>query len=1030
MENNNNQYWKGLEELHREEEFEKHRYNEFAEKLPIGKVVKEEDLELTSNRRDFLKYMGFGISAATLAACSRSPIKKVVPYINKPVDVDPGVPNYYATTCSGCNAKCSILVKTREGRPIKIEGNYESPVFKGGVCAVGQGTVLDLYDNSRLTGPKRKGKDISWSEMDAQIINNLKKAVAAGKSIRILSGTISSPSTLNVINDFIKKYPGTQHVQYDASSASALRIAHQQAFGKALVPNYRIDQAKTLVSFDADFLGTWISPVEYTKLYVSARKADSKPEDFLNHIQFEGHLSLSGTNADMRVPVNPSQMGQALVKLYNLLVGYAGGTKIENPSLELAGNSIENAAKQLWKNRGKSIVLCGTNDVDHQLVTAAINSMLGNYGNTIDIDNPSYQKQGNDKDMINLVNDMNAGTVGALIVYDANPYYTYPDAAKFKSGLEKVDVTISFAERMDETADHIKYVAPDHHFLESWGDDMPKEGYVSLMQPTISPIFDTRSAQESLLAWMETPMAYYDYVRKYWQENMFPKHTTGGNFEEFWMKTLELGFMQMNARPVQTRSAATIDIAGSGSRLAKAPAKGEMEIIVYEKVAIRDGKNSNNPWLQELPDPVSKVSWDNYACVSPKWAEEKGLNDEDLVEIKTGDKTITLPVLRQPGQRYGTVAVAKGYGRNMANKDAAKVAHGIGANAYPFATITADTILYSGQNVEVKAKGGTYPLALSQTHHHMEGRDLVRETTLAELASNKEAHGKAGHGGGGHQLISLWKDYRFPGHHWGMAIDLNACTGCSACVVSCNAENNIPVVGKDEVRRRREMHWLRIDRYYSIEDTEGKMHGDYKDIDAQKENKKLGNYENVKVVFQPILCQHCSNAPCESVCPVNAISHSSEGLNQQAYNRCVGTRYCANNCPYKVRRFNWFNYAKNESFKDFDLQTDLGRMVLNPDVTVRTRGVMEKCSFCVQRIQLGKLSAKKDGRAVKDGEVKTACQQVCPANAIVFGDMNDPNSEVSKLIANKRTYAILTELNTRPAVNYMSKVRFTQENLA
>ena len=438
--------------------------------------------------------------------------------------------------------------------------------------------------------------------------------------------------------------------------------------------------------------------------------------------------------------------------------------------------------------------------------------------------------------------------------------------------------------------------------------------------------------------------------------------------------------------------------------------------------------------MQELPDPISKVSWDNYAAISPKLGEIHGLANEDEIEITGANGyTVKLPVLIQPGQKFNTIAIAKGYGHKTKDASAFKVANEIGKNAFPFATINEDSIVYGGQKVTFKKSGTTYPIALSQTHHNMEGRDLVRETTIAEIANGsyfKEIEEKVKEESSV-RVTSLWHDYRYPGHQWGMAIDLNACTGCNACVVSCQAENNVPVVGKDEVRRRREMHWLRIDRYYAVaEEANGQYHDKYKEIDKLEAEHKLGNYENVKVVFQPIMCQQCSNAPCETVCPVNAISHSSEGLNQQAYNRCVGTRYCANNCPYKVRRFNWFNYALNDKFKDYALQTDLGRMVLNPDVTVRTRGVMEKCTFCVQRIQLGKLDAKKEGRALNDKEVKTACQQSCPANAIVFGDMNDPNSEISKLLENKRTYRILTELNTRPSVNYMSKVRNSTETKA
>ncbi|RYY70651.1 MAG: 4Fe-4S dicluster domain-containing protein [Chitinophagaceae bacterium] len=1024
MENNKTQYWKGLDELNNEPSFEKQRHNEFVEKLPLNEVLTENEMNLSASRRDFLKFMGFSITAATLAACHKTPLKKAVPYVLKPEEIEPGIANYYASTCHGCQARCSLLVKTREGRPIKIEGNADSPFSRGGVCAVGQGTVLSLYDTGRLSHPLSGQKEISWKDLDSEIISKLNNIAGAGGNIRILTGTINSPSELNAIKEFTAKYPTAQHVMYDAVSSYALLETHRLAFGKFAVPNYKIEEAKAIVSFGADFLGTWISPVEYTKQYAAARRPEGKTS-ILHHVQFESTLSLSGSNADMRVVLKPSQYGQALVRLHNYIATLAGSAPVGNSSLELMGNSIKRTADVLWKNKGKSIVITDSNNLDHQALVAAINNMLGNYGSTIDMANASYQRAGNDKAMIALANDLKAGRVDAIIIGgDANPAYSYPDKNAFIEGLKKVKLSVSLADRLNETAEFVQYVAPVHHFLESWNDSMPKDGFYSIVQPTISPIFQTRGFQESLSTWVGAPTEAHEYMRNFWQSNVMPK-IGGGNFEEFWAKTLHDGFvMTAPAAGSATGSVASLNIADAANRAGKGGNEDDVEVILYEKVAIRDGREANNPWLQELPDPVSKVSWDNYACVSPKYAEKHGLNDEDVIEIKANGYSVKLPVLRQPGQRNNTVAIAFGYGRTL-NETAGKVLRQTGGgNAYPFATISGDTIIYEGQKVEVSGKTGTYPLALTQTHHHIEGRDLAREATIADFT--KGHTGDPLEGKQGAHLISMWKDYRYPGHHWGMAIDLSACTGCNACVVSCNAENNVAVVGKDEVRRRREMHWLRIDRYYAIADTEGQYHDKYREIDElaeQKDNSKKGiDYENIKVVFQPMLCQQCNNAPCETVCPVAATTHSSEGINQMAYNRCVGTRYCANNCPYKVRRFNWFNYAMNDKF-DYHMNNDLGRMVLNPDVTVRMRGVMEKCNFCVQRVQMGKLDAKKEQRALRDGDIKTACQQTCPANAIVFGDMNDPESNVSKLMGNKRSYTILTDLNTRPNISYMSKIR-------
>jgi molybdopterin-containing oxidoreductase family iron-sulfur binding subunit len=1025
MENNKTQYWKGLDELHNEASFEKQRHNEFAEKLPLSNVIKEDELGLTSNRRDFLKFMGFSISAATLAACSRTPVKHVIPYVIKPQEIDPGIADYYATTCNGCQSRCSLLVKTREGRPIKIEGNDASPFSRGGVCAVGQGTVLSLYDDGRLAKPMANKKETTWDNLYKEVSASLKAIAAAGGQIRLLTGTINSPSALAAIKEFTTKYPTAQHVSYDAVSSYALKAANGSAFGKAVIPNYKIENADVIVSFGADFLGTWISPVEYTKQYVSARNIDRDGADkktMLHHIQFESTLSLSGSNADQRFVLSPSQYGQALVSLHNQIAAKAGKASAGSANLELAGNSIKATADRLWAHRGKGIVISDSNNIDHQLIIASINSMLGNIGSTIDLDNPSYQREGNDKEMIALVNDLNAGKVDAIFIHEVNPAYSYPDANKFTEGLKKAKLSVAFSDRVNETSENAQYIAPDNHFLESWGDAMPKEGYVSLYQPTISPIFDTRQMPEVLLRLADNNADYHEYIRNHWQANFFGKQKEYAGFEDFWAHSLEKGFMTAAAPAASTAYAFNGNIADAANRASQA-GKGGIEVVLYEKVAIRDGKEANNPWLQEVPDPIAKISWDNYAAVSPKWAEEKGLTDEDTIDITSANGyKVTLPIYRQPGQRYGTIAIAFGYGRKMDTKYGKVLMEVGGANAYPFATIEGDTIVYGGQNITVSGKTGTYELALSQTHNHIEGRNLVMETTIAELAATQGKLEKE------EKSLSIWRDYRFPGHHWGMAVDLNACTGCNACVVSCVAENNVAVVGKDEVRRRREMHWIRIDRYYTIADKKGEQMEKYKEINKHDNSGDI-DYENVKVMFQPVMCQHCSNAPCETVCPVNAISHSSEGLNQQVYNRCVGTKYCANNCPYKVRRFNWFAYYENDRF-DYNMNSNLGRMVLNPDVVVRSRGVMEKCSFCVQRVQMGKLEAKKDGRAVKDGDVKTACMQTCPANAIVFGDLNDPNSQISKLVENKRAYGILKDLGVRPNVTYMARVRSTEEKVS
>jgi len=998
-------YWKGLEELQRAEDFEKHRHNEFAEKLPLDDVISENDMNLSSNRRDFLKFMGFGISAATLAACQKTPVKNAIPWVEKPVELDPGIANYYASTCFATSEAIGVLVKTREGRPIKIEGNPDSPLTGGGTSAIAQASVLDLYDNSRLKGPYKGTSQSSYTSIDAELKSKLKSAASKGKVV-VLSNTVTSPSTHKVINGFLGQYDNSEHVMYDAFSQSAQLKANETVYGKRVLPNYRLEKAKLIVGFNADFLGTWMAPVEFTKKYAGIRKVDEL-KDMAMHIQFESTLSLTGSNADLRVPMKPSQEGAVLINSHNEIAKSTGASALPAEKMELAGNSIKLTAKQLLKNKGKAVVMSGTNDLDIQLIVNKINDLLGNTGKTVDFSNPSMQKMGNDESMNQLISDMKSGKVSALIVNGANPVFNHPQGKEIEKAFEKVDLTVSLNAKLDETGKLCTYKCPDHHYLETWNDSQAKANYISLAQPTIYPIFDTRAAQDSFLSWSGQNMRYNEFLKKEWESNHYPKAKNASiNFVSFWTKSLHDGFAELNTESLMANEAennensenseaptqpVSPDYFASASRLNKLMKSASgVELVVYQKVGIMDGTYANNPWLQELPDPVSKVTWDNYVCVSPKMASEQGWKDETVIKVSNGSYEIQLPVLTQPGQPYGTIAIAAGYGHNH-GKEGGKVAHLLGQNAVPFMSNSSGHLVNFTDQVKLEATGENYALAKTQTHHHIEGRELVRESSLSKYVDNPKSVEKHGH-----QLISLYKDYNYgKGHHWAMAIDLNACTGCGACVISCQAENNVPVVGKDEVRRRREMHWIRIDRYYAVPDNEGEYLTDYREIDKLDD---LSKFDHIQVSFQPVMCQHCDNAPCENVCPVAAIAHSDEGINQQVYNRCVGTRYCANNCPFKVRRFNWFHYPENDNF-DFNMNDDLGKMVLNPDVTVRSRGVMEKCSFCVQRIQTQKLEAKKAGKALEDGKIKTACQQACPADAIVFGDMNDKDSGVYKAIS-------------------------------
>jgi len=1016
---NKNTYWKGLEELNNDPKFLANKRNEFAEGIPLEEVLTEQDGELSSNRRDFLKYFGFSVSAVALAACNKTPVKHAIPYIVKPENIIPGIPNWYATTNPETGA--SILVKTREGRPIKIEGNPESPIFKGGVSAVEHASILGLYDNERLKAPKAEGNEVDWNTLDAKI----KSGLAGSKNIRLVTTTVNSPSSKRAIAEFILKYPLAKQVTYEAVSVDAIIQGNLKSFSKAVLPGYRFDKAKVIVSFGADFLGTWISPVEFTKQWVSNRKVGTSgggKKEMSRHIQFESNLSLTGSNADMRFPIKPSAEGVILVSLYNKLASMAGVAPLSSAqNIEFALNSVENTAKELWAAKGAGLVISASNNLDHQLLVNAINSLLGNIGTTVDLDNFSNQKQSSDASFEAFVSEMNTGTIDAVIFVNSNPIYSYFDSKRFETGLSKVKLTVSTNTSLDETGLKCKFHAPDNHYLESWGDAEPKAGYYALVQPTISPVFNTRQSSESILRWAGNILDYYSFVKETWSKM--------GVSEDSWNKSLHDGFMYAGEKTTQTYTNSVFPIGTVNTAYQiYTSSKDKIELNLYSKVGIGDGTHSNNPWLQELPDPISKVCWDNYATIGKFTADKIGLKDGDVIKISTKNYSIdNVPVLVQPGQANNTVSIAVGYGRT----EGGRVAKNVGKNAYGFVSFNNNSFGYVNTDVAIEKTSGNYELAQTQTHHTIEGRDIIREASLKEFVKDP----KAGNHKHAH-IISLWDERDSKGHRWAMAIDMNACTGCGSCVVSCSAENNVPVVGRKEVLNSREMHWIRIDRYYSFKDKDGKTAtreaGLASNLLAGKNEGLIDettNFEDVKVVFQPMMCQHCGHAPCETVCPVLATVHSSEGLNHMAYNRCVGTRYCANNCPYKVRRFNWFKYRENDKF-DFYMNNDLGRMVINPDVTVRSRGVMEKCSFCIQRVQAGKLKAKVESRKLQDGDVKTACQQSCPADAIVFGDVNDPKSEIAKLFNNERSYVLLEEYNVQPSVSYMTKIRNIEESIA
>lgn len=1049
---NNKQYWKGEEDLVRDPSFIQASKNEFSEGLPLEEVLNESDFELSSNRRDFLKMFGFSVSAVALAACNKAPVRNAIPYLIKPDDVTPGVPNYYSSTCGITGMP--IEVKTREGRPIKIDGNPRVKALKGGFSVAGQAAVYDLYDNERLKKPLRAGKESNWAAVDKDISKILNNLSTAGEKIALVSNTINSPSTLSAINDFKTKYESVEHIQYDPISYSGIIEANRMTFGQAVIPSYHFDKADVIVSFNADFLDTWLLGETFSVDYVSRR---TPGDDMSKHIQFESALSLTGSNADVRYPMQTRNEGMLLVSLYNELAQLNGVNQLPVVGqADVAGQGVKKTAAILNKAKGKSLVVCGSNNPKNQGIVNAINSLLGNYTSTININNPIKRYAGSDAQIQSFAKDLAAGAYAGVIFYGSNPVFDTPYGDSIAKGLKnKIKLSISSCSNLDETGKLCQFVTPDNHFLESWNDYQPLGNLFTLGQPTISPVFDTRQMQVSLLTWAgnigeyntntladkgiygekQSSDPYYNYIKSKWAVD-----------DKTFNTYLHDGYVQKEDIPATAPSfiANAVDMAASIEAESKQNKEG-IELTFIEKTGIAGGKMANNPLVQELPDPISKVTWHNYIAMAKANAEKLGVKDNTVVNVTIGKDKFAIPAIIQPGQANGTASIHLGYGRKVAGK----VGKGRGVNG--FASINGGEFTnYTVQGAKIEATSEEYKLARTQTHHHIEGRDIIRETTLDAYKKDK----KAGNRYEKPQVVSLWYEHDYqkdgaPNHLWGMAIDMNKCTGCSACIVSCSVENNVPVVGEVEVRRRREMHWLRIDRYYTFNNvnnvdyedavsevnlvaTSADFEGDkitkekalkaIDHVEAQSTDPTYAHYENVSVVHQPMLCQHCGSAPCETVCPVLATTHSTEGLNQMTYNRCIGTKYCGNNCPYKVRRFNWFRYNDNAQF-DFHFSNDLGKMVINPDVTVRTRGVMEKCSFCVQRIQSAKLSAKREGRKLEDGDVKTACQRACPADAIVFGDLHDKNSEVRQLFQNERAYSVLEELNVKPSIRYMTKVR-------
>ena len=1015
----NKKYWKSVEELDGNSSIvEALKNNEFVEEIPTDEFLGNSDALSSSSttRRDFLKYVGFSTAAATLAACE-GPVHLSIPYVVQPEQIIPGIADYYATSVFDGFDFANLLVKTREGRPIKIDNNTMAGA-KFSANARIHASILSLYDSMRLKEPKIAGKNASWIDVDSKIKSSLADAKAKGGQVVLLTNTLASPSTEKLIAEFIAKNPNAKHVVYDAVSESEALDAFETVYGERALVDYDFSKASLIVSIGADFLGDWQGG-SYDSGYAQGRIP--KSGKMSRHFQLEANMTLSGAAADKRVAMSTANQKQALVLIYNTVVGASVPVNLEAKFK----TEVTKAAQQLKAAGRQGVLVSGIQDKNAQLLVLAINQALASESfSTI---GTRQIRKGSSQKVAQLVAAMKAGSVHTLIMSGVNPVYSLPNSKDFVEGLKKVSLSASFSLKEDETASLTTIAAAAPHYLESWGDVSITKGTYGLTQPTIRPLFNTKQFQDVLLSLNGNTGTFYDYLKVNIASN-----AAGST----WNKVLHDGIF---VGTIPSSSAGSADYTAAANALAKSKAASNFELLLYTKTGLGDGQQANNPWLQEFPDPITRVSWDNYVTVSNADAKRLGLSNEivangglngSYANITTADGVTleNVPVIVQPGQAVGTLGLALGYGKSAALKEEMQV----GLNAYS---------IYKGfnnvQSVSITKADGQHEFACVQGQKTLMGRgDIIKETTL-EIFNTKDAEVwneqpmvSLDHKEVKATSVNLWESFdRSVGHHFNLSIDLNACTGCGSCVIACHAENNVPVVGKSEIRRSRDMHWLRIDRYYSSEDTfagdnerKENIAGLSSSLSTFNEMENAG--DNPQVSFQPVMCQHCNHAPCETVCPVAATSHGRQGQNQMAYNRCVGTRYCANNCPYKVRRFNWFLYNKNSEF-DFHMNDDLGRMVLNPDVNVRSRGVMEKCSMCIQKTQATILAAKNEGRTIVDGEFQTACSSACTTGAMIFGDVNDKESQVAKLVEEERMYHLLEHVGTKPNVFYHVKVRNT-----
>ncbi|MFN3386168.1 MAG: TAT-variant-translocated molybdopterin oxidoreductase [Candidatus Thermochlorobacter sp.] len=986
-------YWRALEEELNSPEFQEWVEREF----PEGAVEMSDPI----SRRKFLTIMGASFLLAGLASCRR-PVEKIVPYVKAPEDITPGVAQYYATTMPFGLSAYGVLVRSYEGRPNKIEGNEKHPASLGASNAFAQAEILNLYDPDRSQHVLKAGEKQSWQAFTEFWRNELLRYVEnKGQGLAILTESFASPTQARLISECLKAFPQAQVVAYEPISDENIFEGVRVATGERLRPIYNFRNAQVILALDADFLLKESESIVNARAFIDGRRVSTEKDSMNRLYVVENAFSATGAMADHRLRMQSRHIGAFLaalaLELKNQGVAIAASAALSAPQMEFDKKWIAAVAKDLIANKGKSLVVAGREQpaAVHALAIA-INAGLENLGKTVSFVPFKDAALPSRSEFEKFVKSMHDGEVETLVILGGNPVYNAPADLDFKGALKKVKTSIHLSYHNDETSALTTWHLPRAHFLEIWGDARAADGTASLIQPLIAPLFDTRSPIEVLnLITTGVDAKGYALTQETWQKQT---GLSGLAFEEFWRKALHDGIIENSASQTILPTLNTAELAQTFlQKPFDAETKG-LELCFQPSTATFDGRYANNAWLHEMPEAITKICWDNAALMSQETARQLGLKwkfsldetEREVIKLRVKNREVELPVWVVPGHADGSITVALGYGREKVGR----VGNGVGANVYAVRTCKAMDFC---SGVEVIKTGKTMLVASTQYYGYMEGRTIVIEGTLAEYQQKPdfvEAHLTK------YPPSKLYESpYKFDeGHQWGMTIDLNACIGCNACVVACQSENNVPVVGKEQTAKGRHMHWIRIDRYFS------------------------GEGDMPEIVYQPVACQHCENAPCEQVCPVVATVHDQEGLNTMVYNRCIGTRYCANNCPYKVRRFNYFNYQNDNVVWNREIP-EITKMAMNPEVTVRSRGVMEKCTYCVHRIQTTKIMAKNDGRELVDGEIMTACQQVCPTQAIVFGDIRDPNSKVSQMKAQNRNYALLGELNVKPRTTYLAKLR-------